>query len=366
MSDLSAELTPWLTLLRVPGVGPVEFLRLLEDRGDIHRALDSALKKFAAKPAPDPTEVKRDLAWANSPDNHVVLWTDEHYPAMLREIPDPPPLFFAVGNVATLMRPQLAVVGSRKATPYGRDCARTLANAMAQRGWVITSGLALGIDGIAHQAAVDGNFPTVSVEATGLDRVYPRAHHSLAHAIVSGGGVRVSEFPPGTEPMKTHFPRRNRIISGLSHGTLVVEADLKSGSLITARTAAHQGREVFAVPGPIFSAGARGCHYLIKQGAKLVEAADDISEEIGILLQAPRSNEAGNEIPTDAPDLCGKHELVFNQLGYEPTPVDSLAERTNLSAQDVAAVLIDLEIQGVVTVMPGGLYTRQALREAKR
>lgn len=373
MAIQNNELAQLLALWRLPGVGPSEFFKLIDSSDSLHAALMRAVAggkqlrlPLGATSGADWATVEKDLAWIDTAGNHIISWFDEHYPALLREIPDPPPILFGQGNLALLNRPQLAIVGSRKASPYGRSCAQALSGAMAERGWVITSGLALGIDGIAHQAALDGGLPTISVEATGLDRVYPRAHTKLAANIVSAGGLRLSEFGVGAEPLKAHFPRRNRIISGLARGTLVVEADIKSGSLITARAAATQGRDVFAVPGPIFSSGSRGCHYLIKEGAKLVETADDISEEIGIIMDSPLSKSLRDNVCPDAPTLHGKQGVVFDQLGYEPTPVDSLVERTGLTTQEVTSVLMELEIQGVVTVMPGGLYTRQALREADR
>lgn len=367
------ELAQWLALWRSPGIGPAEFFQLVDHSDSPQAALRAAAQRrrqralpLSAPALPDWSGVERDLAWSQKPDNHILAWTDEAYPALLREIPDPPPFLFVQGRLDLLNQPQLAVVGSRRASPYGRDCTRALVREVAARGWIITSGLARGIDGAAHQAALDGGFPTISVEGTGLDQIYPASHRHLAENIIRSGGARVSELGTGAPPHKSHFPRRNRIISGLTRGTLVIEADLRSGSLITARLAATQGREVFAVPGPIFAGGSRGCHFLIKEGAKLVESADDITEEIGIIMDSPLSKVSKDGARSEAPDLHGKHGVVFDQLGYEPTPVDSLVERTGLTTKEVTSVLMELEIQGFVMLMPGGLYTRQALREANR
>ncbi len=287
-------LARWLTLRRLPGAGVGTPRELLEyfgsvenvfsaNRGQLEKSL--AVKREAIEAilsGPDETALKPELDWLGEPQHYLLVWSDPDYPPLLRKIPDPPVMLYVMGDRKLLSRPQLAIVGSRNPTPMGRENARAFAKNLADAGLIITSGMALGIDGAAHRGALEAGGQTIAVAGTGLDRVYPSRHRDLAHDIVRHGAL-VSEFPLGTPPKPENFPVRNRLISGLSLGTLVVEAALQSGSLITARLATDQGREVFAIPGSIHSPQSRGCHALIRQGVKLVETAQDILEELGPL-----------------------------------------------------------------------------------
>lgn len=297
----------WLTLRRLPGVGACTPRDLLEyfgsvenifsaSRGQLEKSL--AVKREAIDAilsGPDEAALKPDLDWLGEPHHYLLVWSDPDYPPLLREIPDPPVMLYVMGDRRVLSRPQLAIVGSRNPTPMGRENARAFAKSLAGAGLVITSGMALGIDGAAHRGALEAGGKTIAVAGTGLDRVYPSRHRDLAHDIVRHGAL-VSEFPLGTPPKPENFPVRNRLISGLSLGTLVVEAALQSGSLITARLATEQGREVFAIPGSIHSPQSRGCHALIRQGVKLVETAQDILEELGPLASVAHQAAQENAI----------------------------------------------------------------------
>ncbi|MEE8482340.1 MAG: DNA-processing protein DprA, partial [Acidiferrobacterales bacterium] len=282
------ELTPtlrcWLRLSRAPGIGSQKLIALLDTfstpeniLGATHTQLskvlgDNETDLFAISDEVDAERHAQDIDWLAEEDSHLVSVADEAYPDLLREIPDPPALLYIKGDPVALSLPQLAIVGSRNPTPVGLENANAFAGALASTGLVVTSGLALGIDTAAHRGALDGGGNTIAIAGTGVDRIYPARNHTVAHEIAKHGAL-VSEFPLATPPLRENFPRRNRILSGLSLGTLVVEAALRSGSLITARLAAEQGREVFAIPGSIHSPQSRGCHQLIRQGAKLVETA---------------------------------------------------------------------------------------------
>jgi DNA processing protein len=363
----ASELHYWLALLRAPGLGPRGATRLLDQGATPRELFDGALTaplRAAIKTEtreyfrqPDWNGVEQDLAWlAASPHNHIITLHDPRYPARLKEIADPPPLLFVHGDADALGAAQLAMVGSRNPTPQGADNAFEFARALAPAGLIITSGLALGVDAQCHRGALAAGGKTIAVTGTGLDRVYPRRHHALAHEIALRGAL-VSEFPPGTPPLKENFPRRNRIISGLALGTLVVEASVNSGSLITARLAAEQNREVFAIPGSIHNPLARGCHALIRQGAKLVESAADVLEELG----APSSlTETSPEREADAVSenhLAPEQRAVLAQLGFEPTPIDRIIERAGLTADVVSSILLTLELHGHVT-SSGAQYYR--------
>jgi DNA processing protein len=276
---------------------------------------------------------------------------------LLREIASPPQQLFVRGHVEVLSLPQLAIVGSRNATPSGAETAHSFAAHLAARGFCITSGLAEGIDAAAHRGALAARGRTVAVCGTGPDIVYPRQHENLADEIVALGGAIVSEFAPGTPVFRANFPRRNRLISGLSVGTLVVEASLRSGALITARHAMDQGREVFAIPGSIHNPVARGCHQLIRNGAKLVEQASDIVEELhGLLacLQAPQ--ESAHEGVEPEPDA--EYAQLLVAMGWDPVDIDSLAARSGLTIGEVSSMLLMLELQGSVRALSGGRYQR--------
>ncbi len=367
MEDPDSEAAHALTLLRTPGVGPVAHRLLMERYGSARgalawlagqgrgRASERANLASDSRPDPDRRAVERDLAWLALPGRHLLALADPAYPARLREIPDPPPLLFVTGDPALLATPQVAVIGSRNQSLGGREQAESLARGLAAAGVTVTSGLALGIDGAAHHGALAGGGYTVAVAGTGPDRIYPAHHHALAREIVAHGAV-VTEFPTGTPPRPEHFPRRNRIISGLSLGVVVVEAALRSGSRITARHAADQGREVFAVPGSVRNPLARGCHALLRDGAKLVETVEDILEELDPgFLRAP-APDPGCAAPGPGTDATQRQ--VLEALGHDPAPVDHLVERTGLTADAVSAILLTLELRGLVASAPGGCYER--------
>lgn len=297
-------------------------------------------------------------------DVQVLTPGDAGYPALLREIPRPPPQLFIRGAVAALSLPQLAIVGSRNATPAGAETARDFASHLAARGFCITSGLAEGIDAAAHRGALAVGGRTVAVCGTGPDIVYPRHHESLAAEIIATGGAIVSEFAPGTAVHRGNFPRRNRLISGLAVGTLVVEAGVRSGALITARHALEQGRDVFAIPGSIHNPVARGCHRLIRNGAKLVETAADIVEELGGLLamlgmdDAPERAESTPEA-TDCPvENAAEYAGLLAAMAWDPVDADTLVARSGLTIGDVSSMLLLLEMQGWVRALSGGRYQR--------
>lgn len=298
----------------------------------------------------DRAALQPGLDWLAGPDNHLITWNDPAYPAALRDIPAPPAWFYVRGDPAWLSRPMLAIVGSRNATPQGARDARAFAQALSEAGLTIVSGLALGVDAAAHEGGLAGLASSVAVVGTGLDRVYPARNKALAHRLAAEGAI-VSEFAIGTPPKSGHFPRRNRIISGLSLGVLVVEAALESGSLITARLASEQGRDVFALPGSIHSALSKGCHRLIKQGAKLVESAADVLEELGRVLPAQGSSGVSGA-PSASPDV------LLDALSGGPLAPDQLASRLGLTVAEVSVKLLAAELDGTVAKLPGGLYQR--------
>lgn len=354
----------WLALHRTPGVGPITFTRLLEQFGEPEKVFEApnsaqsiSARTRSALFKPDWLQIEKDLQWFESEDRHIVTLYDPHYPELLKQIPDPPSLLFVQGDVSLLSQWQIALVGSRNPSASGRDTAYEFSRYLAQGGITISSGLAMGIDAAAHQGALAVGGKTVAVVGTGLDRVYPAMHRELAHEIASTGAI-VSEFALGTSPRAENFPRRNRIISGLSLGTVVVEAAVKSGSLITARMAMEQGREVFAIPGSIHNPLARGCHQLIRQGAKLVENAEDILEELGSLAGVQT---VSSDIEPEAKETINEDEdyqVLFEFLGYDPINIDSLIERCGLTADVVSSMLLLLELQGRVESFAGGRYAR--------
>jgi DNA processing protein len=366
VSSSADDLRYWLALLYAPGVGSVLFERILsvniKPEQLFNNPADDVLGKDVKLPvktlsyfkSPDWARVEKDLAWAGKSGCQIISLADLRYPSLLKEIPVPPPLLFVRGNPDVLSMPQLAIVGSRNPSAGGRQIAQDYARQLAQTGLTITSGLALGIDAASHGGALQEGI-TVAVAGTGPDRIYPARHRELAHRIVESGAI-VSEFPLGTPPLASNFPRRNRIISGLSLGTLVVEAAVKSGSLITARLASEQGREVFAIPGSIHNPLSRGCHMLIRQGAKLVENTTDILEELGplvsLVLEAiPEELKAANQ------DIIDTQDPVIEKMGFEPISIDVLVERCGLTPEKVSSMLLSLELQGRVT-STGGLYSR--------
>jgi len=327
---------------------------------DLHSA---GLTKATIRDLKNPDERKLELChrWASADDHHAVPWTDGHYPVLLRELSDAPPLLFVRGNIDALSLPQFAIVGSRNCTAGGRDTARRFASHLSRSGFCITSGLALGIDAAAHQGALDTGQHTVAVLGTGPDQVYPQRHDAMANEITVNGAL-VSEFPPGSPPRREQFPQRNRLISGLAVGTLVVEASLRSGALITAGFAAEQGREVFAIPGSIHNPTARGCHRLIRLGAKLVESADDIIEELpGILAGLTMADEQSQGIIEKpvSPGFDADYQHLLEFMGWDPVTVDTLVSRSGLTAEEVSSMLLILELDGHIEPLAGGRYLQR-------
>jgi DNA processing protein len=357
-------LKSWLTLARAPGLHAAGLRPLLEQFG----CVDSIVADWLEQPA----AVDAELRWLEQEAHHFIPLGDASYPPLLAEVSDAPIGLFVRGDPAALSLPQLAIVGSRNPTAGGRDHAASFAEHLARCGLAITSGLAVGIDAAAHQGALAAAGVTVAVCGTGLDVDYPPANSALAAQIAASGAL-VSEFPLGVPPLPANFPRRNRIISGLTLGTLVVEAALRSGSLITARLAAEQGREVFAIPGSIHNPLTRGCHLLIRQGAKLVETGDDIFAELRALVGVLRSSPDERKSAADgavcaaaaAPALDKAYEILLDALGFEPAGVDVLVERTGFAADEVASMLLILELDGKLESRPGGRYVRRVLKAAK-
>ena len=366
----------WLALHRTPGIGARGCRKLLSDYGspsNIFHATSEQLRaagiraqSIDALANPDWEAVDRDLAWLAEPGNRLLSCLDPGYPPLLKEIPDPPALLFVHGDPEYLQQPQLAIVGSRNPSHDGAALAREFSAHLTSCGLTITSGLASGIDGEAHQGALQAGGSTVAVTGTGLDRVYPARHRELAHQIADNGAL-VSEFPLGTLPLPGNFPRRNRIISGLSLGTLVIEAALRSGSLITARTALEQGREVFAIPGSIHNPLARGCHALIREGAKLVETGDHILEELASLVSLCLSQSGASSVSkniTDSSDkparLDAEYINLLDLVAYEPVSIDQLVQRSGLTPEQVSSMLLLLELEDFIASSPGGRYTRRS------
>ena len=364
----SKSLRAWLTLVQAPGLGPRILTRLLDRFGDVQAALGAERDRLGglglgagaieALRHPDEAELDRLIAWADQDGAAILTRDDPAYPKLLAEIPDAPGVLYVRGDAGILSDPQLAIVGSRNPTPQGLETTRELARYLAGCGLTITSGLALGVDGAAHRGALAAG-RTIAVLGTGLDRVYPATHRDLARHIAEVGAL-VSELPPETPPRPEHFPRRNRIISGLCLGTLVTEAALGSGSLITARLATEQGREVFAMPGSVHNPLARGCHALIRDGARLVESAQDVLAELAPALRAvviaPPDAHTGSPPTHGEPQLDPDYQRLLAAMGHDPVAVDDLIRRTGLAADSVASMLLLLELQGRVSSHPGGRY----------
>jgi DNA processing protein len=361
------ELGAWLRLLQTPGVGRGSMRRLLAAFGspqavigasvDARRAVVGAGQAEALDDAPDglPALLDATLTWLRTQaaePRAVVTLGDPRYPPALLNAPDPPLVLYAQGRVDLLQADSIAIVGSRHPTPQGAANARAFARELSDAGLTVVSGMALGVDAAAHDGGLAGAASTVAVVGTGLDRVYPRRHLALAHRIAQHGLI-VSEYALGAPPLAAHFPQRNRIIAGLSRGTLVVEAAIQSGSLITARLANEAGRDVFAIPGSIHSPQARGCHALLRQGAKLVETAQDVLEELRPAARPAAPPVAGE--PSDANPL-------LDALGFDPVTLDALAARTGWSAAELSARLLGLELDGLIARLPGQLFQRVAGR----
>lgn len=375
------ELGAWLRLLETPGVGRESARRLLAGFGSpqaviaastaARRELVGSLQAqaLATEPGHLASLVTTTLAWLQTPaaePRAVITLGDSLYPRALLDSADPPLLLYAQGRCELLQAPALAVVGSRNPTPQGTDNARAFSSHLSRAGLTVVSGLALGIDAAAHAGGLDGAASTVAVVGTGLDRVYPRRNLGLAHRIADQGLI-ISEYPLGTPALAPNFPRRNRIIAGLTRGALVVEAALKSGSLITARLANEAGREVFAIPGSIHAPQSRGCHALIREGAKLVETVADVLEELHFESAAPPGvHAAAAAAPTDAgadarADAGAEPESpLLRALGFDPVSIDVLCQRTGYSTAALQARLLELELDGQVARLPGGLFQRIA------
>ncbi len=362
--SLSDGLADWLRLTLIPGIGGESQRKLLAAFGlpeTVFTAGYSALRGVIGDrlatlllDTDNRDAVARAIDWASQPGQHLLTLADSAYPQALLDIPDPPTLLYTRGRVDLLNQPSLAMVGSRHPTPQGQDNAHQFAAALSKAGLVIVSGLALGIDAAAHQGALACGGDSVAVIGTGNDRIYPARNRDLAIALAERGCV-ISEFPLGTPVAAANFPRRNRLISGLARAVLVVEATVDSGSLITARLAAEQGREVCAIPGSIHAPQARGCHKLIKQGAKLVETAEDVLEELGLDHRRPQKTDAPTPA-THSDDPNGTR--ILTALGYDPCSLDTLIQRCGLTAEALSVILLRLELDGQVAALPGERYQR--------
>lgn len=355
------ELAAWLRLTLAPGIGGESQRKLLAAFGLPDRIFDSGpaalagiipLKQAEQLLSHDSDgEVAAALSWAAEPGNAILTLADAAYPRKLLDTADPPSVLYVKGRAGLLNAPALAIVGSRNASPQGESNAEAFAAALSEAGLTIVSGLALGIDAAAHRGGLHGPGSTVAVIGTGIDRIYPARNQALTRKIAEHGAV-VSEFPLGTPALKENFPRRNRIISGLALGCLVVEAAERSGSLITARLAGEQGRDVFAIPGSIHSPLSKGCHKLIKQGAKLVDDARDILDELG-LCPAIGGGQAASPPPQDA-----EAAKLLDCLGYDSCDVDTLVSRSGLTADKLYAILLQMELDGRIASLPGGRFQR--------
>jgi DNA processing protein len=366
----SEDSSAWATLTRTPALDIPTLSRALEifgsaqgitqasDAARERAGLSAAARKFLSSRAATPRTAER--AWLENPRHHVVPYTDPGYPALLRAAERYPPALYVVGNTGGLNDPQLAIVGSRNPTPQGRDTAHDLAEHLAARGLVITSGLASGIDSAAHRGALLAQGTTLAVLGSGVDVVYPRGNRSLSVEIQQQGAL-VSGFPLGTPPRRENFPQRNSIIAALSLGTLVVEAARRSGSLITARQAVSYGREVFAIPGSIYSPLSRGCHELIRQGAKLTETAHDILSELNFSAffagQSAASEGREKTVPREVA-MDNDHKILLDALGFDPADLDVLVVRTGFKPEAVSSMMLILELEGHVQAAPGGRYSR--------
>jgi DNA processing protein len=356
-SRVREDILDWLRLTLVPGIPGEAQRALLKAFGSPREVVNAGAPSVVAVAGPCVAEalargpakddVARTMAWLEEPGHRFLTLGDEDYPRALLDIHDPPTALFAMGRTELLNRPAIAIVGSRNATAQGALDAHAFARSLADSGFCIVSGLAHGIDAAAHRGALAGRASSIAVVGTGLDTVYPARNLALAQQLGREGAV-ISEFALGTAPVPSNFPRRNRLISGLARGVVVVEAALGSGSLITARAALEQGRDVFAIPGSIHSPVARGCHQLIRDGAKLVETAHDVLVEL-------RVADGNAPVIQDAPV---RKEPLLDALGFAPASLDALAARTQLAAGEVAARLTALEIEGLVARLPGGLFQR--------
>jgi DNA processing protein len=357
-------LAEWLTLVATPGLGVARLEKLLAHFSgkvrNIFKASASDLMacgmnqlQIDAILQPNQMFIRQSLAWLDADSNHFVLPIDHPlYPPLLKQTASPPLILFAQGQLNILSNPQLAIVGSRNPSHSGKACARSFARDLAACGWTITSGMALGIDALAHLGALDAQGNTIAVMGCGIDAIYPKKNAALAASILANQGLIISEFAPNSPAKPENFPRRNRIISGLALGTLVVEAALKSGSLITARYALEQNREVFAIPGNIFNPMTQGCHHLIQQGAKLITSIQDINEEFELFFTEPKSSSSIKSQKNSQQSLAT--ERLLDSVDFEATPLDIVAERSGMTLSEVMSQLLEYELRGLVTAVPGG------------
>ncbi len=368
---MNDSLDAWLRIAAVGSLDTETLRSLLAVAGDAQSiaGASDALFSEAGVTSDQATELRTPSVhldatrrWLERDDHKLLTFTDAAYPSLLAQLRDAPPLLYVLGNLDALSFPLLAMVGSRKPTRGGLETARQFAAEFAGNGLGIVSGMALGIDKAVHEAALVAGGLTVGVLGTGIDRIYPAANQALAHQM-AGEATLISEFPLGTEPRRYNFPRRNRLISGLALGTLVVEAAERSGTLITARLAAEQGREVFAIPGSIHNPMARGCHRLIKDGARLVETTADVFAEIGALTEIIREQlpESGENItlgPENPQIMQPEYQELLEAMGFEPVSIDTLASRSGLTIAELSSMLLILELEAVVEALPGGRYAR--------
>jgi DNA processing protein len=373
----------WILLGRLPEVGPATYHKLIQYYGSPQAALAQAASnsqllanaqtrrllndcrqaRLHGGQHPLLSQVEQDLSWLRANSGYLICFNDPLYPPLLKTTPNPPPVLYVQGNPALLSLPQLALVGSRNPSPSGCQLAYDFACQLASQGLLITSGLALGIDSASHQGALAAPGKTIAVLGTGLDRIYPARHRTLAQTIAEQGAL-VSEFPLGTAPQASHFPRRNRIISGLSLGILVIEASVKSGSLITARYALEQGREVFAIPGNIANPLSRGCHALIKQGATLVETIADIQAELpsGLIQQHWQASYQQLQCQLTHQTLSADEQLLLSKVDFTPCSIDQLIERSGLAVAKLAASVVKLEMAGLIDKNPEGYCLRKSIQ----
>lgn len=364
-----ARRTPWIALQLLSGIGSATLRRLIDHFGSAEVALEAGRRgldairglspkvREALQKGPDPEAVAKCVTTLEDLGAWVLTYLDQAYPPLLKEIPDPPPVLYGLGNPAHLCSRSIAIVGSRNASSYGSIAAKKLSASLAREGFTVVSGLARGIDTAAHESALQAGGVTVGVKGCGIDYPYPRQNRKLVHKMAERGAV-ITEFPPGVLPEPKNFPIRNRIISGLCRGVIVVEAGLKSGSLISASCALEQGREVMAVPGNIFSHTSRGTHWLIKQGARLVEDPSDVMDELGI-QRKKAVLETDTEARNQAPVLSGEEEALLEKLGPYPIHIDDLAHQSGLSVGQVSGLLLQMELKDVVQALPGQLYQQK-------
>jgi DNA processing protein len=349
----------FIALNQMNNIGPCAVKQLIAKWPDLSQLFNRSLTHLVNIQVPgkiaqaiasfDLNQIEADLRWEENDNHHILTWCDPRYPTLLKEIPDPPIVLYAIGDLSSLKQPTVAMVGTRKPSVTGRETARKWSFELAGKGLTIVSGLALGVDAQAHQGCLDAGGKTIAVMGTGIDCIYPRAHRDLAQ-LIGQNGLLLSEFPLKSPPIAGHFPRRNRIISGLSLLTLVVEAATKSGSLITAQCALDQNRDVLAIPGSIHNPNARGCHYLLQQGAKLVTSSEDVLGELGLDYEPLLS-----VITTTR--LADENANLVEYLGFETTTVDHIIVRSGLTLESVMCGLANLELQGLIKMVPGG-YTR--------